>query len=72
MAEVRTMNKSSLSDWAKVRKQPDDNAEVLESQYMTKDYHLDGEVQTLTGAATEWYMVRTGDGRAGYLRKKYF
>ncbi|HEX6047876.1 MAG TPA: hypothetical protein VFZ21_01360, partial [Gemmatimonadaceae bacterium] len=72
MAEIKTMNKSSLSDWAKVRRAPDDGAEELESQYRTKDYHIDGEVQTLTGGETGWYMVRTEQGRAGYIRKKYF
>jgi hypothetical protein len=71
-ATKKEMNKSSLTDWAKLMSAPRDNSTELHSQYRTRDYVLVGTVKTVKGADAGWYMIKEENGTVGYMRKKYF
>jgi hypothetical protein len=69
---TKKMTKSTLTDWAKIKNEPRDTAPTLGSQYLSKNYIIVGEVKTLAGDDTGWYMLRTSDGKVAYMRKRYF
>lgn len=71
-SQTMKMTKSTVTDWAKLRKAPDDNSEELSNYYRNKDFIVVGEVKTTKGVATGWYMLRQDNGTVGYMRKKYF
>lgn len=71
-ATKKEMNKSSITDWAKLMSAPRDNSTELHSQYRKRDYVLVGTVKTVKGADAGWYMIKEDNGTVGYMRKKYF
>ena len=71
--ERRKMTKSSLFDWAKLTRFPDDNSEVIEKFYNEAEFTVIGEVKDRKSSASKgWYMIQQPDLTVAYMRTKYF